>query len=270
MLSAGVAFAALAMTATASVAQTVVQEEDTVRQAENTPPANNWVIFTRAGTPPTAAAFVTGPATTPLGVGSLQLTTTTGAEKVFAFNFDHIGTKLSDLGELSYSTYRSAGSFQQVAALNLVIDFNGPDVAGGFSTLVFEPVYNTDQGAVVSGEWQDWIASGSGVWWSTRAINGQCAGATSTCDKTWSEILANNPDAVVLGGFGVNQGSGNPGLVTAVDALKIAGVTYDFEPTITPQSKDDCKNGGFQNSNRPTFDNQGQCVSFVNGRGKNK
>jgi len=273
MLSAGVAFAALAMTATASVAQTVVQEEDTSRQLEGTPPAKNWVIYTRTRptfvTPPSAAVFRTGPGTAPLGVGSLQLTTADGNEKVFVFNFDHEGTKLSDLGDISYSTFRSAGSGQQVAALNLVIDFNG-SAEGGFSTLVFEPVYNTDQGAVVSGEWQSWTASGSGVWWSTRAINGQCAGATATCDKTWDEIVAANPDAVVKGGFGVNQGSGNPGLTSAVDKLSIAGVTYDFEPTFTPKTREDCKGDKFQNFNRPVFDNQGQCVSFVNGRGKNK
>jgi hypothetical protein len=203
-------------------------------------------------------------------VGSLQLTTNTGSEKVFAFNFEHIGTPLSQLGELGYSTFRIQGSGQQVAALNLVIDFNGPNEEGGFSTLVFEPVYNTDQGAVVNNVWQNWIASGSGVWWSTRAINGQCAGATSTCDKTWDEILANNPAATVLGGYGVNQGSGNPGLISAVDALKIANVTYDFEPTLVPTSKDACKNGGFQTFHRPAFENQGQCVSFFNGRGKNK
>jgi hypothetical protein len=149
------------------------------------------------------------------------------------FNFEHEGTKLKDITSLSYWTYRSAGSAQQVTALNMVIDFNNPDVTGGFATLVFEPVYNTSQGAVVSNEWQDWDALGSGIWWSTRAINGQCAGATATCDKTWAEIVQNNPDAIILGGFGFNQGSGNPGLTASVDALTIAHNSdtfiYDFE-----------------------------------------
>jgi hypothetical protein len=206
-----------------------VVETDLARQAENTLPTEKWVLYTRAGTPATAAAFVAGPATPPAGVGSLRLTTATGTEKVFAFNFDHVGTKLTDVDDISYWTYREGGSAQQVAALNVVIDFNGPSVDGGFSTLVFEPVYNTDQGAVISGEWQEWSAAGSGVWWSTRPINGQCAGATAACDKTWGEIVSNNPDATVLGGVGVNQGSGNPALITSVDAFTFDATTYDFE-----------------------------------------
>ncbi len=213
----------------------IVLESDVARRAENTPPtpADDWVLYTRTGTPPTAAAFVPAPATPPAGVGSLRLQTLTGAEKVFIFNYEHEGTKLSEISQLSYSTYRTAGSGNQLPALNMVIDFNGPNVAGGFATLVFEPVYNLGQHPVVNGTWQNWDALGSGIWWSTRAINGQCAGATAACDKTWSEIVANNPDAIILGGFGINQGSGNPGLDAHVDALTIAHngncVTYDFE-----------------------------------------
>src|ERR671926_340381 len=152
----------LGLGASARVACTAtdVTESDITRQAENTPPTDNWVLYTRAGTPATAAAFVPGPAPAPLGAGSLQLTTNTGSEKVFLFNYDHVGKRLADVNAIRYSTYRSAGSAQQVAALNLVIDYNGPSVAGGFATLVFEPVYNTAQGAVVSGQWQTWDAFG--------------------------------------------------------------------------------------------------------------
>jgi hypothetical protein len=212
-----------------------VTESDITRQPENTPPTDNWVLYTRAGTPATAGAFVTGPANPPLGAGSLQLQTNTGSEKVFLFNFDHVGKEIGDINAIGYSTYRAAGSLQQVTALNLVIDYNGPSVAGGFATLVFEPVYNTAQGAVVSGQWQTWDAY-NGIWWSTQPINGQCAGATAACDKTFAEIQANNPDATILGGFGFNQGSGNPGLTTYVDKLVIGFTTaacpfvYDMEP----------------------------------------
>jgi hypothetical protein len=246
----------------------VVTEDDVTRQAENTPPTDNWVLYTRAGTPPTAAAFGVGPGAPPLGIGSLYLTTVTGSEKVQLFNYDRAGTPLADLEEISYSTYRSAGSAQQAAALNITIDSNGA-APGGFATLVFEPVYNTAQGPVVSGEWQDWIASGSGIWWSTQPINGQCAGATAACDKTWDEIVANNPDALI-GSIGVNQGSGNGGLVTAVDALTVGAedntVTYDFEPYEVAQAKGDCKNGGWEGLTRAdgsSFKNQGDCIQYV-------
>lgn len=269
---AALGLAVIPMTSAATTTQ-VVTEVDVTRQAENTPPTDRWVVYTRAGTPPTAAAFREGPNPAPLGTGSLELTTSNGAEKVFAFNYDHVGTELSYVDDISYNTYRSTGSAQQVAALNVVIDFNGPAVAGGFSTLVFEPVYNTDQGAVVSGEWQDWIASGSGVWWSTRPINGQCAGATSICDKTWSEIVANNPDATVMEGVGINQGSGNPGLKTAVDAFTFNNVKYDFEFSEKVTSKDQCKENGWMNvfaRDGRAFKNQGACVSYVSSNGKSQ
>jgi len=246
---------------------TVVTEADVTRAVENTPPTDNWMLYTRALTPG-IGVFRVGPGEVPLGVGSLELTTTGGSDKVFLFNFDHIGTKLTDINTMSYETYRSAGSAQQVTALNMVIDENGGSLEpGDFSTLVFEPVYNTDQGSVVSGEWQDWTAAGSGVWWSTQPINGQCAGATSACDKTWNEIQANNPDATILGGFGVNQGGGNAGLMAAVDALTINTVTYDFEPYRVAANADDCKNGGWMNAKRAdgsSFKNQGDCIQFVN------
>lgn len=252
----------------------VVTESDVVRQLEGTPPTGPWVLYTRAGTPGTAAAFVDGPAAPPEGSGSLRLTTVTGSEKVFLFTYDHVGTPLAEVDEIAYSTYREAGSLQQDSALNVEIDYNGPEVAGGFSTLVFEPVYNTDQGPVVTGSWQDWTATGGGTWWSTRPIGGQCAGATSACDKTWDEIVANNPDATVLGGVGVNQGSGNAGLTADVDALTFDTTTYDFErirdldgdgvaDTDPPTDKDQCKKGGYATFNNPSFRNQGQCVSYV-------
>ena len=250
----------VAVTATTAHAATTerVTEATVTRQAEDSPPTSPWVLYTRAGTPPTAGSFVEGPAGAPLGTGSLRLQTATGSEKVFLFNFDHVGTALRDVDDIAYSTYRAAGDAQQVAALNVVIDYNG-SATGGFSTLVFEPVYNTDQGAVTTGEWQDWMADGSGTWWSTWPISGQCSGATADCDKTWDEIVANNPDAVVLGGVGVNQGSGNPGLVTNADAFTFDETTYDFEST---NSKDECKDGGWENFTNPSFKNQGDCVSY--------
>jgi hypothetical protein len=235
-LAAGtIGFAALSApaAAVADCTPTVVTETDVTRQLENSQPTDNWVLFTRTGTPPTAAAFVTGPATPPLGDGSLRLQTTTGSEKVFLFNYDHVTTRLADINALSYSTYRTAGAGQQLTALNMQVDFNGA-AADGFTTLVFEPVYNTTQGAVVNGQWKTWNAFGGGRWWSTNAINGQCGGASIACQRTWSQIVASNPDAVIIGGYGFNQGSGNSGLNANVDALVIGYnslcYTYDMEP----------------------------------------
>jgi hypothetical protein len=212
-------------------AQTVVSESDIARQPENTQPTRNWVGYTRTGTPPTALQFVEGPGNPPLGCGSLLLTTLLNGEKVFLFNFDHQGKKLSEIGTISYSTYRIAEAQPQaVASINVVIEFDVPGGGKDTATLVFEPVYSPEQGPVVNNTWQSWIASGEGVWWSTEPINGQCKGAVPQCYRSWDEIVADNPDATVIA-VGINQGSGNPGLVSAVDNFTFDGSTYNFEPS---------------------------------------
>ena len=241
----------------------VVTESDIARQPENTPPTRNWVLYTRnAGN----GAFRVGPSTPPLGVGSFETVTPTGADKATLFNYDHVGTALSSITALGYSTYRTSGaSPNQVPAINLEVDVNGAD-AGGFTTLVFEPVYNTGQGVISDGVWQTWDAK-NGFWWSTRNIPGVCA---FDCFVKWDDIVAANPGAVIAGGFGVNQGSGNPALTGSSDALNIAyggsSVTYDFEPYRVATTKDDCKVGRWQSVKRAdgsSFKNQGQCVSYV-------
>ncbi len=238
--SASFMIAALGVPAMAFAAtSTVVTNDNVARQAEDSAPTKPWVVYTRTAHPGTAT-FRSGPSVPPLGNGSLELATSTGNDKVYAFNFDHVSAKLSDIDAMAYSTYRSSGEAQQVAALNLQVDYNGPDTAYGFTTLVFEPVYNTEQGAVVSNAWQAWDAfkGGNAVWWSSGPIPGAPNRDTFV---SWNTILSENPNATILGGYGVNQGSGNPALTTAVDKLSIGlsgtTTTYDFEalaaPTIT-------------------------------------
>jgi hypothetical protein len=248
----------------------VVIGADITEQPENTLPTDNWVLYKRAAGDGDTRV---GPATPPSGIGSYELVTPTGADKATLFNFDHVGTSLADVNKIGYSTYRTAGSAQQVAALNIQVDVNGA-APGGFTTLVFEPVYNTAQGTVVDGAWQTWDAylGGSAIWWSSNAIPGAPNRDTFV---SWQSIVAANPDAVIVGGFGINQGSGNPALTTAADNLSLGYgvgddavcVTYDFEPYRVATSKDDCKDGGWQNvktAANGSFKNQGQCVQYVN------
>jgi hypothetical protein len=252
-------------TALAADTTVVVTPEDVATQPENTPPTGNWVFYVRLAA---TGQFVPGPETPPIGQASFQIDTPTGADKGTLFNFDHVGTPLAEVDAISYSTYRTAGSAQQVAALNIQVDVNGA-APGGFTTLVFEPVYNTDQGAVVSGEWQDWDAynGGDAIWWSSNPIPGAPNRDTFV---SWDTIVAANPDAVILGGFGVNQGSGNPALTTAVDALTLGyngdTITYNFEEFVVATSADQCKKGGWEDvtrANGTPFKNQGDCVSFT-------
>jgi hypothetical protein len=240
----------------------VISECDVVRQQENTPPTNAWVLYTR--TPASVGVFVNGPGNPPLSDGSLQLTTPSGGDKVFLFNYEHIGTPLSSINSLGYSTYQiSAASPNQLPAINIQVDINGGTLnPGEFTTLVFEPVYNTYQGAIAPGVWQNWNAydGGNAIWWSTRPIPGVCA---FNCFVTWNTILANNPNATIVGGFGVNQGSGNPGLNAATDALNIGygsnSYTYNFDVDAdcddVADGDDNCPNTA--NTNQLDTDNDG-------------
>ena len=262
LIALGLLACALVMgVSTASAATT------TVKVTPNNQPA---VWPTTALTPGGSFDFVEGPATPPLGRGSLHLVTTTGTSKVQLGNGDYNGTVLENIDTMSYSTYRSSastGSAVQVPSYQLAVQ-----TPSGFTTLVFEPVYNTGQGSIVNDTWQSWDAynGGNGVWWSTRTIPGVCA---FNCFVQWSDIVAANPGSTVLGIL-INQGSGNPGIDANVDALTFGAsgnaTTWNFEPlTGPPTSKDQCKNGGWQDFDNPTFKNQGDCVSYVATHGKN-
>jgi hypothetical protein len=248
----------------------VITEDDVVRQAENTPPTNDWVLYTR--TPASAGVFRTGPATPPAGNGSFETATPTGGDKVTLFNYDHVGTPLADINKLGYATYRAANpadSDAQLPAINLQVDVNGA-APGGFTTLVFEPIYNTGQGAIVDNTWQTWDAfmGGQAIWWSSNPIPGAPNRDTFV---TWNTILAANPDAVIVGGYGINQGSGNTALTASSDILSIGYsgecVTYNFEVIEVATDKDSCKNGNWKTLRRADgspFRNQGDCVSYTN------
>lgn len=252
--------------------------------------ASNFKTEFPRGTPrPVSSfAFTNGPATPPLGTGSLTLETVDTNAKQQHLSLKQAGTKLSAVDAMGYATYRYAASTAtpvQVAAINMEIDENGP-AEGGYTTLVYEPVYNNGSQPIVEDAWTPWDAyrGGQAIWWSTKAIPGVCA---FTCYVSWSTIVASNPNAVVLS-YGINQGGGNAGLKSGVDALRFGAggstTTYDFElvadrdgdgvadgtdncidvpnadqgdvdgdgvgtacdDTELPTSKEQCKNGGFR------------------------
>jgi hypothetical protein len=184
--------------------------------------------------------FVVGPGTPPLGTGSLEMGTTDGSDKARLFNYDHIGTLLTDIEGISYSTYRHSSSTNlpaQYPAINIEIDYVGDGTT--YATLVWEPIYSYGQSNLAVDTWQTWdtmAASQTGFaggWWSTRDIPGVCA---FNCFVDWSTIVTNNPNAKIKYGFGVNIGSGWAGVFTgAVDALTLTvegeTIIYDFEST---------------------------------------
>ena len=171
------------------------------------------------------------------------------AEKVFLFNYDHIGTSLASINALSYSTYKDPSSSFPFPSINIQIDQDGGALnPGDFRTLVYEP-YHQPGFVDVSGVWEhrDAYNGGAAKWWAT--------GAGSACPQslpcTWSDMLAAYPSATIFGGFGINAGSGNAGMDGSVDALSIAygggSVTYQlralrdrqFEGTVQERRVDD-------------------------------
>lgn len=186
-----------------------------------------------------ASSFVTGPATAPLGVGSLQFTTPNVSSWAQLYNYSYIGTPLANFDAISYSAYRASSSTNpttQTIALALEVDVNGAD-PGGFTTLVFEPDYQIPggNGAMHLDTWQTWDAfqGGNAIWWATTSIPG--ADKAFNTFVPWSTILDANPQAVIVGGVGPFVGSGWAGQFTGyTDALRIGvsgnTTTYDFEP----------------------------------------
>jgi hypothetical protein len=314
--------------------------------------------------------FENGPATPPLGAGSFELTTPDGDAKVQLFTDAHDGVELATIDGIGYSTYLDVPTPPGVAmaALNLRVDTDNNGSPDAY--MVYEPYQDLGNPAIQGDTWQDWDAyrGGAAKWWLNT---GGGIGCNQSNPCTWSHIVANipgisieegtscgnltYPKPVCPGSAGINQGSGNPGVVSNADAfyVSVAGdeVTYDFEltppdgdgdgvadeddncpddanpaqtdsdgdgqgdacdpfpndpdndadgdgvggdtdncPSVPnpgqedadndgvgtacdteeiPNSKDDCKNGGWANYNGDyTFRNQGDCVSFVASGGK--
>ena len=199
-------------------------------------PANFTTVFTSQTEIATAShQFVTGPATPPLGAGSLELTTVDNPGHLQYLERAQLGTLLSAITQMAYSTYRhsaSTGGAQVEAAINLEIFNNISGANTGYTTMVFEPYLNPSLGTVMSDSWQSWDAysGGAALWHSTHTVGSIPAGQAAP----WSAFLAQAPNATVLG-YGPNQGSFNPGIISNVDKLIFGTATdtttYDFEPT---------------------------------------
>ena len=221
-------------------------------------------------TPTGAGQMMTGPETPPLGSGSASLVVD-GTGGVIIGKAGYLGVRLDEITKLEYSTYRSSGGAALAIALQFNFDNDLTDGDMGWKgRLVYEPYYTH---TVSTGVWQTWHPqddAGAGNWWFTGAPGNAVCPISDPC--TWSEVLAHFPDGGVhatLGAVLFKAGSGwAGGFEGNVDAFTIEvnddGTTYDFEPLIgPPTSKQECKNGGWQQFNNPEFKNQGQCVSYV-------
>src|SRR5262245_44144966 len=216
-------------------------------------------------------AFVTGPATPPLGTGSLQFTIGSDGDSFETARYPDVdGLRLDVLTSLSYSTYITNFNDGQAPYLILNIDFNGDSTLD--DQIFFEPVYQSaaffppnPQGPPVEGQWQTWDALNGG-WWS---LNGVCKATPGTGVKSLSDSPVCLPDARIINtatgdvGFRVATGCGGRAWAHCdgnVDNLTIgiAGTctTFNFEPDVVvcPTCPDD-----IVKPNDP-----GQCGAVVN------
>lgn len=248
--SVGAAIAPLFLYQIANAASTVVT------------PANpqGW---STADTRPGGAVNFVRDASAPAGAGALQLTTdlTTSSKAQY---LHEANTPLANVTELSYYAKQVSGPLFADPSYQLLVDLNGA-AAGGFTTFVYEPYENTAQGAVVPNTWQQWDVD-QGQFWSSRSFTEDscvvAAGGGGAPFYTLAALKTMCPNAVAVG-FGVNIGSNNPGYNVESDLVSFNGAVYNFEPTLTPSKRSDCKNDGWKQYNTPSFNNQGQCVSFV-------
>jgi hypothetical protein len=214
---------AIPSVASASTTTVTVSSADLVT---GSPAPGQFVVINQSGGLG-GVGLVFGPATPPLGQGSLQLAVTGSADHWSVYNYDHDGIKLSDITALGYSTY----SDNATTAPILQIEINpgnttGTDAGVTYSTLNFEPYLQP--GGLTPNTWQAWNVL-SGEVWGTHLT-----GAPINSPLSWSNFLATYPNATIIGGFGVNVGSGWSAMTGETDALTIGTTAqttvYNFEP----------------------------------------
>lgn len=196
-----------------------------------------WKVYTESTG---SVSFVAGPATPPLGTGSVRFALGSDGEGKAALVYSGLaGTPLSALTQLTYSTYVQYYTTGQAPALELAIDNTGDGVAD--DRLVFEPVYQTgtypgqvqNGGIVLLNTWQSWNGI-TGGWW---AASDETAGPST---YTLASYLQAHPTATIvnvsdLGALALTTGGGNTwdNFVGFADALTIGTTsgttTFNFE-----------------------------------------
>lgn len=262
------AFAALAILAfagqpvTASAATIDLSPRIPAGAEASTPPGTTvtvkpgtdaaWLTSTIDGGSLTGAisTYASAPTGGPAGPGAFRHRLATGSDSATWSSSLFAGQRLDTLTELRYSTFVTLGS--NAPSLRLQLDLNGDGLFQGASVdeeLVFEPIYQTGgypgdsfanqcsgiPGCVAKGQWQTWDARGGG--WYSRKL-----GDSGPPLRTLASWAAQYPTAQIANGAALffKSGSGWANTNAFFDALRVNGVTYDFEPLtieITPDSE---------------------------------
>lgn len=241
---------------TVTLAATTVLVTGNTSAGENQP---GW-LFNRDTATDTPYEFNTDEAS--IGVGSLYVLPigATAADKFVGENF--LNMPVADVESISYDFMIGAGGLatqEEHFYMNVYANFGESDdlkyydcrynvvptvgSVSGFTTVTFDPTVAypvTTRGSspytcpAVPAD-MDLLSAGSNV--RMFALN---VGDTSASDVGLDGYL----DNVVV--------------TTSSDET-----IYNFDPALTPATKEECKNGGWMSFNSPAFKNQGACVSFV-------
>lgn len=234
----------LATAGTASAAGPIARVVTAADTAPNSMPVEERFSAAQSGGGG-GVSFVQGPATAPLGAGSLRLATPSSADKAnlasgqlsepTQVNSFFAGQPLASLEINRFSTYRSSASTGGNAtvqpSVQIAVYKNG---ISDFASFILEPVYVAQQNggqAPANDVWQTWQAAGAKGWYDKSVATNGNAGTTL------ADLKAANPNARVLA-VAINLGSGSTGTIAYADALEVTvggvNAVYDFEPDALP------------------------------------
>ena len=218
--------------------------------------------WTNASSGSSAKVDYVADATAPLGKGALQLSTPANGDEA-EFDRNVTPTLLSSLKNFGYDAKKAAGDPSYVAPAYVL----GVDLSGTATTTdkdfyaFFEPVYNNVSDL---SSWQHFtIDPAASKFWSFSPLGTTGLGGANGANLFTLKDLATAFPTAKVNELTLNLGSGTPGWAAEADNITLGNTTWNVEPTLTPGSRDDCKNTGWQTFNTPVFRNQGQCVSYV-------
>lgn len=182
--------------------------------------------------------FTPGPATPPLGQSSLKMVTTNGKNVRLDFPPFPGNDKplFADMSTAVYSSFINSQGNTPNTSLDVTykVTVTGASTGTqtGFSTFVFDPSNNSDQGPTTTGAWHRHYPQ-RGKWYSTTPLTGgpgtsSCANTVATL-CTMQQLAAASPGAVVQSvhlDIGQNNGA-DAGFSANVDDLRL-GFTGSF------------------------------------------
>ena len=259
LMGTALGLASIAAVATVAFAATTIMVSDNTSAGENQP---GW-LFNRDLSTSTPYTFNTAAAS--MGVGSLYVMPigATPANKFVGENF--LNTPIADIDSITYDFKIGTGGVatqEEHFYMNVYANFGISDdlkyydcrynvvptvgSTTGFTTVTFDPSLSYP------------VATRTGA-----------SASPFTCPAVPADMNTLSAGSNIrMFALNVGDTSGSDtGLDGYLDNVVVTlngdATTYDFEPSLTPVTKDECKKDGWMTFNAPFFKNQGDCVSYT-------